>query len=238
MITNDTKTVVVFSRDLLLMKRVLNMLKDMGHRTILTANGKEAFSALKEKGDLLILDLADMNAASLIENTRGEVPAQGIPVLAIGDACDPSSLEPLEVIDFIGREALHPEAFAYKVNRALFSLEKPVNSRKRVPVSITAVFTVNGQSGTGILMNLGEGGAFLHTDRVLPIGSHIELTFYLDNELILARGVVRWSSNGTKGNIFCGSGIMFRSLPWDSTLRLLQFVNSRFAEVCPAAQAV
>lgn len=238
MITSDTKTVVVFSKDLLMMKRVLNMLRDMGHRTILSANAGEAMSALKEKGDLLILDLADMNAESLLENTREENPAKGVPVLAIGEACDPAQLSPLDVIDFIGKEALYPEAFAYKVNRALFSAHKPVNSRKRVPVSITTVFSVNGTSGTGIIMNLSEGGAFLHTDRMLDVGSHIELTFYLENELIFARGVVRWSSKRATGNIFCGSGIMFRSLPWDSTLRLLQFVNSRFADVCPARQAV
>lgn len=230
MITLDAKAVVVAEGDLLLRKRISSVLSDMGHRAMPAASGHEALSAVREKADLLIIDLAitDMGATAVLECLRAEGPC--LPIIAVKGEDDEVAHEPAGLLDSISRERVYPE-LAYKVNRALFSREKAVDSRKRAPVSITTVFTVNGRSNTGILINLSEGGAFLHTDQTLSVGSHIELTFYLEGEFIVVRGNVRWSSPSVKGSLFSGSGVMFTSQPWEAAKRISQFVDARLREL-------
>lgn len=228
MITRKARTILLSQCDLLMRKRLSNMLRDLGHRAVLASSDGETLSAINDRTDLLILDLAmpDMGARGLLGAIR-EKGLGTVPVIAIGPEDDAAGLEELGVVDCIRRERLYPEVLAFKVNRALFIKEVAVDSRKRVPVSITAVFTIEGKSSMGILMNLSEGGAFLHTGQMLAAGSHIELTFYLDGELMIARGVVRWSAPGLRGNLFSGSGVMFNSLPGDSMRRLSEFIKTR-----------
>lgn len=231
MITRKGRTVVVASGDLLLRKRISDALRDMGHRTALAASAPEAMSMTASGTDLVILDLelADRGLISMLEEAR-------VPVMAIGGREKARPL-PACVIDLFDRDE-YPQALAYRVNRALFAPGEPVDYRRRVPVSITAVFAVEGQSHTGILMNLSEGGAFLHTDEMLGEGALVELTFYLEGELVVADGVVKWSSRGTLGNLFCGSGVMFTAVAQEAAECIREFVSSRLGEVRPLEKKV
>lgn len=241
MITRKSKTIALAVGDILLRRRISNMARDLGHRTQEAARAREALSFVRDGADLLILDLAlpDMSAGALLEAVILERPAKRMPVILIGGQEDFAALEPLGAVDCIERERALPEALAFKLNRALFLNEEPVDSRKRVPVSITAVFTVDGKTSTGILLNMSESGVFLHTDQMISRGAHVELTFSLENELVMARGVVRWTTPGARGNLFCGSGVKFTSLPWESMRRISEFVRARLSqEAVPERPAV
>lgn len=233
MITRSPKNILIIDDDLFFRKKLSDIIQDMGHTTVLASSGKEAVAVMSKEGagiDLVLLDLImpDMSGEEVLEWMRTQGGAGRFPVMAISSR---NALEVLEALrdlgvsGFIPKNELLPEQLVFRVNRALFPKQYALGERNRVPVSIVAVFSVNEECNTGILMNLSEGGGFLHTDLKLEEGMQINLTFYIENTLVDVKGVVRWSTPGiNRENLFGGSGIRFTYVPWESQQRLSEFV--------------
>lgn len=82
--------------------------------------------------------------------------------------------------------------------------------------------------------NLNQGGLFIETDVPSPIGTDVEIKFFLpgDNRPIQTRGAVVWSSPGksedpnTVGHVRSGMGIEFDNLSREDKERIDGFIKS------------
>jgi len=78
--------------------------------------------------------------------------------------------------------------------------------------------------------NLSEGGIFLKTTDVIPVGKHISLKFTIPNDLNLleATGVVRWVNSprdAQLNNISPGIGIEFLHISEENKRRIKSFID-------------
>jgi CheY-like chemotaxis protein len=98
----------------------------------------------------------------------------------------------------------------------------PKRRAKRVTINLRFSYVVNGHSGQAFSRDLSVSGAFLKTDRLLPLGTPIQLRFRLPGawEELECGGVVRSTSRcDTHAGQLSGVGVEFEGLaPADSEL--------------------
>ena len=83
---------------------------------------------------------------------------------------------------------------------------------------------------TGFSTNLSEGGLFVATLSVLPVGTPVDLTFTLPGKVRIAvRGEVRWirEIDDRTPDVFPGVGVRFLDLTAEAFAALQRFVASR-----------
>jgi len=83
---------------------------------------------------------------------------------------------------------------------------------------------------TGFTGNISEGGLFVATYSVFPIGTRISLEFSLPDEgpAIAVQGEVRWTSDPTPdGDGHVGLGLQFLDLAEEDRQRIEHFVAQR-----------
>jgi len=82
----------------------------------------------------------------------------------------------------------------------------------------------------GFSTNLSEGGLFVATVQMLPMGTQVDLHFTLPGgKKIDAKGVVRWMRevNDRTPDIFPGVGVQFVELPPEAAAAIRNFVTAR-----------
>ncbi|MBM4381090.1 MAG: TIGR02266 family protein, partial [Deltaproteobacteria bacterium] len=82
----------------------------------------------------------------------------------------------------------------------------------------------------GFSTDISEGGLFVATADLLPIGSEIDLRFTLPSgQAVDVQGVVRWRRelDDSQPEIFPGIGVQFRSLPSNAAGAIQRFVGAR-----------
>jgi uncharacterized protein (TIGR02266 family) len=82
----------------------------------------------------------------------------------------------------------------------------------------------------GFSEDISEGGLFVATVMLQPLGARIELTFTLPNdEEVTVTGVVRWVRDPRNDSQDCapGMGIQFESLPANALESIREFVDLR-----------
>lgn len=89
----------------------------------------------------------------------------------------------------------------------------PVERRgaPRIPLEVDVIVAAEGQFFTAGSADIAEGGIFVATYRVLPVGERVMLEFTLPSGQVLARGAVRWLRKGGEG-LSPGIGIGFEDL--------------------------
>jgi len=83
---------------------------------------------------------------------------------------------------------------------------------------------------TGFSTNLGEGGVFVATLNLLPVGTPVDLTFSLPgNTRLRVKGEVRWTReiDDRVPDVFPGVGVRFVELGPEATQALHKFVAER-----------
>ena len=83
---------------------------------------------------------------------------------------------------------------------------------------------------TGFSTDISEGGLFVATSDLLPIGAEIDLRFTLPSgQAVDVQGVVRWRRelNDSQPEIFPGMGVQFRSLPTQAAGAIHSFLGAR-----------
>jgi len=84
---------------------------------------------------------------------------------------------------------------------------------------------------TSLSQNLNEGGIFIETDRPAPVGTVVEIKFYLpgDHKPIETHGVVVWSTTTLpekgSGHTLTGMGIEFENLSNHDKERINKFIR-------------
>lgn len=110
--------------------------------------------------------------------------------------------------------------------------KRPQGRREQGRVRMQAAISVESESNffTGFSTNLSEGGLFVATVNMLPIGSEVDLAFTLPSEKkIQVTGKVRWTRevNDNTPEIFPGLGVQFDDLTDEAARAIHEFVQTR-----------
>lgn len=107
-------------------------------------------------------------------------------------------------------------------------------SRRRNPrISFEVEVTLESDHNffTGFSHNISEGGVFVATPHVLPMGTVVEFTFRLDPfpEQVSVRGEVRWTreSNDDTSDVPSGMGLQFVDLHPVMAERINAFISRK-----------
>ncbi len=101
---------------------------------------------------------------------------------------------------------------------------------KRVKMLASVDLTSDNNFYVGFSSNISDGGVFIATIDLLPIGTEVDVTFSLPSgEKIDAKGVVRWIRESDKKapQILPGIGIQFTSIHAEAQDAVNQFVSAR-----------
>src|SRR5262249_48859862 len=100
----------------------------------------------------------------------------------------------------------------------------------RVPLQVGVDLTSDSNLFTGFSTNISEGGLFVATVNMLPVGTLVDLTRSLPGESRLCiQGEVRWlrEVNDRTPNVFPGFGVRFVNLFPSTAEALKRFVAAR-----------
>ena len=103
-------------------------------------------------------------------------------------------------------------------------------STTRVPLQTQVDLSSDSNVFTGFSTNLSEGGVFVATLKVLPVGTPVDLIFSLPGKVrISVRGEVRWirEIDDRTPDVFPGVGVRFVDLSPDAAQALHRFVAER-----------
>lgn len=100
---------------------------------------------------------------------------------------------------------------------------------ERLPIEIEVNLTSDHNFYTAFTQNVSEGGLFVATNEILPIGTVLEFSFTLapDPSPIAVRGRVRWTREETDftSDVPPGMGIEFIDLAPDVQRRINEFIQ-------------
>ncbi len=243
MITNDPKNIVVADDSLFFRIKLSDILTEAGHGVMLVKDGDDCIARIKEdagKIDLLILDLQmpHIDGFGVLKWIGENGFRDRFPVLAITGVYEPNhvleSLKNLGATGFMSKD-LSPEQIIFRVNRLLFVDKRASRTlSERVPISIPVDFTYGEDTKSGVIINLSEGGAFLHTKEELIKGAVIHLMFSLPQrpKVVRITGIVRWFPFELLSKIiFCGYGIMFTSVEQEDQEALNDFIAAELVKM-------
>jgi uncharacterized protein (TIGR02266 family) len=108
----------------------------------------------------------------------------------------------------------------------------PAGRRDMTRVPMQAVVDLSSDTNlfTGFSTNVSEGGLFVATVNVLPVGTPVDLSFGLpDGTRLTVQGEVRWTReiNDRTPEVFPGVGVRFLDLSEGAASALHRFVTSR-----------
>ena len=100
----------------------------------------------------------------------------------------------------------------------------------RIPLKTQVNFSSDSNLFTGFSTDIGEGGLFVATVNLLPVGTPVDLTFTLPGEAsITVQGEVRWTRelDERSPQLFPGVGVRFLELRAEAAQALHRFVAER-----------
>jgi uncharacterized protein (TIGR02266 family) len=103
-------------------------------------------------------------------------------------------------------------------------------STARIPMQTQVDMSSDSNVFTGFSTNLSEGGVFVATVNLLPVGTPVDLTFTLPgNTRVTVKGEVRWTReiDDRVPDVFPGVGVRFVELGMDAAQALHRFVAER-----------
>jgi uncharacterized protein (TIGR02266 family) len=131
----------------------------------------------------------------------------------------------------VSAEAARPRAAAQPLGRISAPVAVgPGRSAARFPLQTQVDLSSDSNVFTGFSTNLSEGGLFVATLSVLPVGTPVDLTFTLPGKVKIAvRGEVRWirEIDDRTPDVFPGVGVRFLDLTAEASAALHRFVASR-----------
>ena len=222
--------------------KLSDILTEAGHKVGIVKDGAELIKEIKINPngvDMILLDLQmpRMDGFKVLEWIRTNGFTGKFHVLAITGVYETSQV--VERLKNLGAEGLMTKAFTpeqiiFRVNNILFPEKVKRRTEPRVPISLPVDFSFNDTSSTGYLLNVSEGGMFLHTKKTLAPETIIDMrfTFPGSNKLLNMKGVVKWCTqlSGDK-SLFGGAGIQFISLePQDQKL-IKEFVQAELKKL-------
>ena len=185
---------------------------------IYTANsGEEALEvARKVRPDLIVLDLfmPGMNGDECCKIIKADPDLKDTPVIMVSmyendrDQCVAAGC------DDIIRKPFKPTEFLKKLETYLKIV---VREYARAPVCLEAIYSADGQEYSGLVHDLSEGGMFIQSKSLLPVGTIMNIRFTLpgsDADVEAVGQVMRVvdQTERFKADIVEGMGIKFNDI--------------------------
>ncbi|MBI5885779.1 MAG: response regulator [Deltaproteobacteria bacterium] len=239
MITKDSKNIYIADDSIFFRTKLSDILVEAGHKVRFARDGNELLREIQidhDKIDLLILDLQmpEIDGFGVLKWLKENGYAGKFPVLVVT-----SVYEAAHVVDNLRElgatglmtKGFTPEQIIFRVNRILFPEKSAQRApAERVPISLPVDFTLGeDKKQTGFILNISEGGTFLHTNAQLLIGAMPHLKFSLPgvDRVFDLKAIVKWSTNDVAHKtLFGGYGLMFTGMTDDERAALKQFVSS------------
>ncbi len=194
-------------------------------RLLTALPGEDALDlARRERPCLIIEEIEDPGHSGLafcrdleLDSTTRAIPLILIAPASLGPQVQVSGAD-VVLVQPLDRRAL------FDAVRRFISL--PHRRAKRAIINLRFTFEVQGRTVQAFSRDLSEHGAFLKTDRTLPLGTRIDLRFRMPgvDEEVRCRGVVRCTSAMTHSSEPAGIGVEFEELGETESERLLSFV--------------
>lgn len=111
---------------------------------------------------------------------------------------------------------------------------KEGRSGRRIPIQLLVDYKSGGSYLFDFCKDLGTGGVFIQTDKPLPMGSSIDLTFTIPDskETLVTKGMVIWvqSPVAEKVDLVAGMGVQFSGFSGEQRRILENFVQRYHGE--------
>lgn len=107
---------------------------------------------------------------------------------------------------------------------------KPLRTSPRVKMQAAVDFTSDNNFFNGFSANISDGGLFVATVNLLPLGTEVDISFSLPSgDRIEAKGVVQWvrEVNDQMPDVFPGMGVQFAQLNPAAQSAIAQFLVQR-----------
>lgn len=196
--------------------------------------------SLNQRVSTLESELAQARQALLEKDARVEQPQQArshehAQAPPAANSSDRSAASPVSHPDETGFPVLSRVSVALRDGMSLPPPSQPdavPPSRRREPrraCELELEFTDETHFYAGITQDLSQGGVFIATYRVFPVGSRLELGFQLpDGTEVRARGVVRWvRAEGAPEAERPGMGVAFSELSESALTAIAAFCRDR-----------
>lgn len=108
------------------------------------------------------------------------------------------------------------------------TIRKESRATARFQVELEIDFGSDSHFWAGKTMNLSEGGVFIASTELKPIGSEVDLTIRLPSPLapVWARGEVKWIGEaGKSANAPLGMGVQFSMISDESLRAIREFLE-------------
>ena len=168
--------------------------------------------AQREHPALIIEDLVSPGRAGLAfcAELADHTSTRSIPLILVvpADMWEQAGNTRADVV--LGKPLEHREFFD-AVRRFL---PMPGRRTQRLNINLRFIFTRDGQVAQAFSRDLSTKGTFLKTDRILPLGTHLDLRFCIPGvqEVLECRGVVRCTSSTQSTGEPGGIGLEFEDL--------------------------
>lgn len=181
--------------------------------------------ARREQPRLIIEDLASPGHAGLAfcAELAEDASTRSIPLILVvpADLWEQAGSTGADVL--LGKPLEHREFFD-AVRRFL---PLPGRGTERLSINLRFIFRSGSQVAQAFSRDLSTKGAFLKTDRMLPLGTRLDLRFFVPGvqEEIHCRGIVRSTSSPQSTGELGGIGLEFEDLSADDRKLLETFLN-------------
>jgi len=243
MITKDSKNVFIADDSVFFRTKLSDILVEAGHKVRFAKDGREIISEMKidpDGIDLLVLDLQmpGIDGFGVLKWLNDNGFRGRFPILVVTAVYEPAHVtENLRALGASGlmTKGFTPEQIIFRVNRLLFP--DKASQRvipERVPVSLPVDFALGEKTQTGFMLNLSEGGIFLHTKDDILIGSMLHMKFSLpgSGKVFDLKGIVKWSTQDVEHRtLFGGYGVMFTYLSVEDAAIIKGFVDAEVKKV-------
>ena len=180
--------------------------------------------ARREQPKLIIEDLASPGHAGLAfcAELAGDASTRSIPLILVvpADLWEQAGSTGADVL--LGKPLEHREFFD-AVRRFL---PLPGRGTERLCINLRFIFRSGSQVAQAFSRDLSTKGAFLKTDRILPLGTRLDLRFFVPGvqEETHCRGIVRSTSSPQSTGELGGIGLEFEDLSADDRKVLETFL--------------
>jgi uncharacterized protein (TIGR02266 family) len=181
--------------------------------------------ARREQPSLIIEDLVSPGHSGLAfcAELASHTATRGIPLILVvpAELWEQAGNTRADVL--LGKPLEHREFFD-AVRRFL---PLPGRRTERLDINLRFIFTTDAQVGQAFSRDLSTKGAFLKTDRILPLGTRLDLRFCIPgvHEMIECQGVVRCTSSTQSTGEPGGIGLEFEHLTDHDRELLESFLN-------------
>jgi len=203
-----------------------------GFRIITAEDCHDALDiAIRERPDAIVLNHrgSGMNGVECIRRIKRNKALKGVPVAIVME----KKSERKRYLDAGADNVLvKPVTHEELVKTVSVSLKVPFRKHPRAHVNILVKYENLDLFLTNYASNLGSGGMFIETDRLLPQGTIMNLEFQIPeiSVPVRAKGMVVWTGKGKSGKK--GMGIQFEGLDQVTRKVINEYVEKSIGMRC------